>query len=231
MTEALRLSQLEFGWQGQGPLLRIDELRLDRGESVLLRGASGSGKSTLLGLIGGVLLPQRGEVMVCGQSFGQLRASRRDRFRAEHIGLIFQLFNLLPYLDVISNVLLPLRFAPARRARAGAGPTERLERARQLLNRLGLEQALWNRPAGALSIGQQQRVAAARALIGAPELILADEPTSALDTDNRDRFLELLLEQARADGSAVLLVSHDPTLAPHFERRLEMAALRVGLPA
>jgi putative ABC transport system ATP-binding protein len=231
MTEALRLSQLEFGWRGQAPLLRIDSLHLNRGESVLLRGASGSGKSTLLGLIGGVLLPQRGVVTVCGQSFSELPSRRRDRFRAEHIGLIFQLFNLLPYLDVVSNVLLPLRFAPARCTRAGASPAQRLQRARELLDRLGLEPGLCDRPAGELSIGQQQRVAAARALIGAPELILADEPTSALDTDNRDRFLELLLEQARADNSAVLLVSHDPTLAPHFQRQLEMADLRAEVSA
>jgi putative ABC transport system ATP-binding protein len=231
MTEALRLSQLQFGWRDQAPLLRIDKLQLNRGENVLLRGPSGSGKSTLLGLIGGVLLPQRGDVQVCGQSLSQLPARRRDRFRAEHIGLIFQLFNLLPYLDVVNNVLLPLRFAPSRCARAGSGPSERVQRAHALLDRLGLAQALWQRPAGELSIGQQQRVAAARALIGAPTLILADEPTSALDTDNRDRFLELLLEQARDDGSAVLLVSHDPTLAAHFERQLEMADLRAEVSA
>ena len=224
-TAALRIDSLRFGWTPGTCLLNIPELVLNRNESLLLSGSSGSGKSTLLNLIGGVLTPDRGQISICGSDTAALGARQRDRFRSEHLGIIFQQFNLLPYLSVIDNVLLPLRFAPERRGNSGTTAAERRSRAQELLAALGLEHAAWSAPAYRLSVGQQQRTAAARALIGAPPLILADEPTSALDPDNRDRFIELLLAQAATAGSSVLLVSHDPSLIAQFDRSLALEQL------
>lgn len=141
----------------------------------------------------------------------------RDRFRAENIGVIFQQFNLLPYASVRDNIQLPLRFAPARRARAPK------DAARDLTKALGLPPEVLSKPAGQLSVGQQQRVAVARALIGQPGLIVADEPTSALDASTQDRFLELLFEQLHASGAALLMVSHDERLATRFDRTVALA--------
>ena len=229
MTEAacadvLALRQLRFAWPGTAQdALRIDSLGIGRGERVMLRGESGCGKSTLLSLAAGVLLPQAGEVQLLGQDWRSLPAGLRDRRRADHIGYIFQQFNLLPYLSVLENVLLPCRFSRSRLERAG-GPRS-ADTARELLDALHLDAALWRRPAGRLSVGQQQRVAAARALIGRPALVIADEPTSALDEARRDAFMAMLLAQCDAAGSALLFVSHDARLAAHFDRVLELPQL------
>lgn len=213
---ALALDQLRFGWDPASTLLHIEQLSLQRGQTLLLSGPSGSGKSTLLNLIGGVLQPRSGSIIVAGQTLSSLGARKRDRFRAENLGIIFQQFNLLPFLSVVDNVLLPLQFAPQRRAASGSNPTQRRQRAEYLLDALGLQAEHWQRPSHRLSVGQQQRVAAARALIGAPALLLADEPTSALDPVNRDRFVDLLLAEAKSSACAVLMVSHDPALADRF---------------
>lgn len=215
----LQLQDLEFGWQN-GPHWRIPELRLERGESAFLEGSSGSGKSTLLALLAGLILARSGDLHILGQPMAQLSRQKRDRFRAEHIGIIFQQFNLVPYLSPIQNVLLGLAFARNRRRSLKHSPRAVAE---TLLAQLDLPEPLWHVPTPKLSVGQQQRVAAARALIGAPPLILADEPTSALDSNNRDRFLDLLLAQAAQHGSSVLFVSHDPALARPFSRHLSMA--------
>lgn len=225
----LSLRQLRFGWQAQRPVLDIDTLQLAPGESLFLRGPSGSGKSTLLNLIGGVLLPQFGTVILLGQDLAALSSAGRDRFRADHIGFVFQQFNLLPYLSALDNVLLACRFSRRRHARSGIGGAR--AQGRLLLERLGLAGDLIERPATSLSVGQQQRVAAARALIGAPELLIADEPTSALDSDARDGFLDLLFAECRRAGTALLFVSHDRALEARFERALDLAAInRVGAP-
>jgi putative ABC transport system ATP-binding protein len=139
------------------------------------------------------------------------------------MGVIFQQFNLVPYLNPLDNVLLPCRLSPKRRSRAQPSPEEQ---AKSLLNALGIADEHWRRPVTRLSVGQQQRVAAARALIGTPELILADEPTSALDTDNRDRFIELLLQLAAKQQSSVVFVSHDQSLAGRFDHRIALEATR-----
>ncbi len=208
----------------------MPSFRLEAGERVFLRGPSGSGKSTLLGLIAGVLAPQQGSVRVLGEDMTALSASRRDRLRADHVGVIFQMFNLVPYLSATGNVLLPLRFSPARRKAAGSDAEGE---ARRLLARLGLEdERLLARRVSDLSVGQQQRVAAARALIGAPDLIIADEPTSALDADARDRFIALLSEEVTRSGASLLFVSHDASLAPLFTRAVDLAAInRAGVSA
>ena len=227
MSQALiELSDLGFAWPGQAELLDIPAFTLQRGESLFLKGPSGSGKTTLLGLLGGVQKPQRGHIQVLDQNLSQLSAGARDRFRVDHTGYIFQQFNLLPFLSVRENVQLPCHFSRlrAQRARQRHGSVDQATAI--LLAHLGLDQPdLLERRADALSIGQQQRVAAARALIGQPELVIADEPTSALDADARAAFLQLLFAECREAGSSLLFVSHDQSLAPRFDRSLSLAEL------
>jgi len=220
-TPAIELHHLTFAWPGGRNLLHIDRLVLERGERVFLSGPSGSGKSTLLGLVGGVLRPHSGTVRVLGTSLDSLPARRVDRFRGDHIGFVFQSFNLLPYLSVTANVMLPLQFSPVRRERlAGARPEDE---ALRLVRALGLENAdIQERPVHQLSIGQQQRVAAARALIGRPELLVADEPTSSLDADTRSDFLRLLMSECAQFGTSVLFVSHDRVLSDRFDRAVAL---------
>jgi putative ABC transport system ATP-binding protein len=216
---AIDLEEVKFRWPGGPALLNIARLQVPRGERVFLRGPSGSGKSTLLGLIGGVLAPDAGTVRVLGQSLGDMSAGARDQFRGAHVGFVFQMFNLIPYLSVRENVLLALRFSPARAARVSNGAAE----AQRHQAALGLDHAaLIDRPVTRLSIGQQQRVAAARALMGQPEILVADEPTSALDHEARQAFLQLLLGECAAHGITLLFVSHDPTLGASFDRQLSL---------
>lgn len=213
------LADVLFRWRAAAaPVIDIAAFSLAAGERVFLHGPSGSGKSTLLALIGGVVIPERGRVAVQGSDLAAMSPAARDRHRAEHLGFIFQMFNLIPYLSARDNILLPCRFSPRRRERiAGGGSTPQAEAAR-LAAHLDLAPALLARPAAELSVGQQQRVAAARALIGNPDLVIADEPTSALDTDRQRGFLDLLLGESAAAGAAVLFVSHDARLAGAFDR-------------
>jgi putative ABC transport system ATP-binding protein len=221
---ALDVRGLRFRWPGApADTLQIDALQLGAGEQVFLRGPSGCGKSTLLGLCAGVLLPGAGQVALLGRDWQTLGAAARDRHRADHLGYIFQQFNLLPYLSVLDNVRLPLRFSAVRARRAGAADAE------ALLDRTGLPRALWTARADRLSVGQQQRVAAARALIGAPGVVIADEPTSALDEDLREAFMALLLDSCSAAGSALLFVSHDARLAERFHRVVDLPAINLAL--
>jgi len=218
-ASAVAFSNVRFTWPGRARFtLAIDRFELARGERLLLLGPSGSGKSTFLSLLAGIVAPDAGEVRVLGTGLGTLGGAARDRFRAEHFGIIFQMFNLLPYGSLIDNVTLPLAFAPERRSRVkseGDPP----DVARRLLVSLGLDEDLIERATTAeLSVGQQQRVAAARALIGAPQIIVADEPTSALDRDAQEAFIDLLFRQAARARASVVMVSHDPTLAPYFDR-------------
>ena len=227
---AIEVEAVRFGWPGGRHLLRIDRLAIASGERVFLKGPSGSGKSTLLGLIGGVLTPESGTVSLLGTHLDRLDASGRDRFRGEHIGFIFQMFNLIPYLSVRENVLLPLQFSTARRKRLEGAPSA--GEAVRLLRALGLAaNELLERPVTQLSIGQQQRVAAARALIGRPGIVIADEPTSALDSDTRAGFVELLMNECGACGATLLFVSHDSSLSVHFDRSLSMSDINRAGPA
>ena len=220
VVPTLQLQDLRYRWPGaSGDTLAINTLLLQPGDSVFLRGPSGCGKSTLLSLAAGVLLAGAGSVQLLGRDWASLGASARDRHRADHLGYIFQQFNLLPYLSVLDNVRLPLRFSPRRAGRAADGDAERL------LARSGLPRTLWQQPAARLSVGQQQRVAAARALIGRPELVIADEPTSALDEPLREAFMDLLLQHCAEAGSALLFVSHDTRLAGRFQRQIDLPAI------
>ncbi|KPF48015.1 methionine ABC transporter ATP-binding protein [beta proteobacterium AAP121] len=219
----LRLQGVCYAWPGAAAdCLDIKALHIAAGRTVFLHGPSGCGKSTLLGLMAGVLVARTGQIELLGQDWAALPGGRRDARRVDHVGVIFQQFNLLPYLTVLDNVLLPTRFSKARAARCSTGP---VAAARSLLERVGLPEPLWARRAGALSVGQQQRVAAARALVGAPELVIADEPTSALDAARRDDFMALLMDACAAAGSTLVFVSHDERLARRFDERLSLPEL------
>lgn len=218
---AIEIENLAFAWPHRAPLIRIDALRVARGERVFLMGPSGSGKSTLLGLIGGVLIPTAGSVRLIGTALNELNAGARDLFRGNHVGFVFQMFNLIPYLSVRENALLPFEFSPERRRTIARVDRER--EVLRLLSALGLVgPGMLDRPVTELSIGQQQRVAAVRALIGRPDILVADEPTSALDADTREEFLNLLMQECSASGTTLLFVSHDSSLAAHFDRTLSM---------
>ncbi len=218
----VELEQVTFRWRaGDAPLLEIDALRVAPGERVFIEGPSGSGKSTLLSLLAGVVVPERGSVRVGAERLEAMGGAARDRYRADHVGYIFQLFNLIPYLSMVENVTLPCRFSARREARASERGGSARGEALRLLEHLGMgEPARAARPVTELSVGQQQRVAAARALIGGPELVIADEPTSSLDAAHRAAFLELLFRECAAAGSALVFVSHDRSLAALFERTL-----------
>ena len=219
----LEIRDLHYAWPGAGgECLAIERLDIAAGRAVFLHGPSGCGKSTLLGLMAGVLVAREGTVELLGQDWAALPGGRRDARRVDHVGVIFQQFNLLPYLTVLDNVLLPTRFSALRASRCEGGP---VAAAHALLQRVGLPEALWARRADALSVGQQQRVAAARALIGGPELVIADEPTSALDAARRDDFMALLMDACHRAGSTLVFVSHDERLAERFDERLSLPFL------
>ncbi|MDO8267829.1 MAG: ABC transporter ATP-binding protein [Moraxellaceae bacterium] len=218
----VEIADLRFAWGKNPELLHIPAFTLNAGERVFLHGPSGTGKSTLLALLAGVLLPSQGTIRLDGEDVAHMSASRRDAWRADHLGFVFQQFNLLPWLSVMDNVLLPLRFSTARRSRLDGSPAEEAGR---LLTDLKLPSSLWSQPASSLSIGQQQRVAVARALIGRPPLVIADEPTSALDTDTQLAFLDLLFSECKQHGTAVLFVSHDLRLSVRFDRAVALAEI------
>ncbi|MBK7905732.1 MAG: ATP-binding cassette domain-containing protein [Gemmatimonadetes bacterium] len=216
---AVALHDVRFAYRGGRDVIDIPALEVGRGERLFLHGPSGSGKTTLLGLLAGVLAPRSGTITVLGTAVSTLSSGARDRFRAEHLGYVFQMFNLIPYLSVRDNITLPCKLSAARRARLrGTAPETE---ANTLAARLEIA-GLLDEPVTALSVGQQQRVAVARALIGAPEVVVCDEPTSALDADRRDRFLELLFARCEEAGSALVFVSHDLGLASRFARTVEL---------
>ena len=217
----IQVAGLEFAWPGtRQPVLHIPSFSLKPAERLFLHGPSGSGKSTFLSLLTGIHLPQAGSISILGQNLAALSGGGRDQFRASHLGYVFQQFNLLPYLSVIDNVMLPCRFSRLRRERANDVRAQALH----LLERLDLL-TVRNKPSTALSVGQQQRVALARALIGSPEILIADEPTSALDAERRNAFIELLFECAEENETAVLLASHDQHLATAFDRSISLAEI------
>ena len=217
------INGLRFAWsKSKSLVLDIEHFSVKRGEMLFIMGESGIGKSTLLGIITGILVPQEGEVMILGQGISDLQGYKRDSFRADNIGYIFQMFNLIPYLSVIENVKLPCQFSSLKKARALQQSSSLDEGALRLLTHLNLKgDGLLNKPVVELSVGQQQRVAAARALIGRPELLIADEPTSSLDSAHRESFLRLLFDECSRSGSTLVFVSHDAGLTPLFDRVAE----------
>ncbi|XCN74696.1 MAG: ABC transporter ATP-binding protein [Candidatus Electrothrix aestuarii] len=221
------LRDLRFTWPKRtAPVLDIEKLQAERGEQLFLMGPSGSGKTTLLGILGGIIRPQQGKVAVLGENIASLGRAAGDRFRADHIGFIFQMFNLIPYLSVIENVTLPCHFSRSRKETALRQSPDLGKEALRLLGHLRLDDpTLINKPVVELSVGQQQRVAAARALIGSPELLIADEPTSSLDSDHREAFIRLLFEECALAGTTLIFVSHDTSLAGLFHRTVKLQEL------
>ena len=189
----------------------------------MLLGESGSGKTTLLSLICGFLTPLSGKIQLNEKLINDLSATKRDQYRSDNIGIIFQQFNLLPYANVIDNILLPLYFSKLR----SANISNQRETAISICKSLRLPEDVVNMKASELSVGQQQRVAVARALIGNPPLVIADEPTSSLDTDAQNLFLDLMFSQVASSNSTLLMVSHDKSLSSKFDRVIDMKNVSV----
>ncbi|MBI4569585.1 MAG: ABC transporter ATP-binding protein [Planctomycetes bacterium] len=205
----------EAAGAGRVAVVDIERFSVARGDQVALVGRSGSGKSTLLNLIAGILRPDEGTILIGETEITALGESGRDRFRADHVGYVFQSFNLLQAFTALENVMLGQMFA-----RRGANTG----RAREALARVGLSDRVAHRPRE-MSVGQQQRVSVARALVNRPELILADEPTASLDEANSAQVIDLLKEVCAESGATLLLVTHEPWVVERFAARVELARL------
>jgi len=216
-ADAVTVEQLRFSYRGGPAVLDIPHWSVPAGGRVFLRGPSGCGKSTLLNLLAGILVAPAGRLELLGQPLAALGGRRRDRFRARHVGVVFQQFNLIPYLSVLDNIRLAAHF--------GNSAGDVLGRARELMAQLRLGENILSRRAAELSVGQQQRVAIARALINGPQLLLVDEPTSALDTEARDAFVQLLMRSCERERRTLIFVSHDSALAGHFPLVADMREL------
>ncbi|MGV8835061.1 ABC transporter ATP-binding protein [Cellvibrio sp.] len=216
---AIAFESVQYAWGKQdSPFLVIDDLRIAAGEKLFLYGASGSGKSTLLNLMAGVLLPRAGSIHLLGTDITRLSNRQRDQFRAQHMGIIFQQFNLIPYLNGVDNLRMRIEFLPRDQQQVAIAQIP------LLLERLGIPYVA-QQQAHQLSVGQQQRVALARALLGGPRIVIADEPTSALDADLREEFMGLLFELLD-EKTSLVFVSHDQQLRSRFDRTLDMQAFR-----
>ena len=221
MDSVVKLEGVTFSYNDKHPLVDIPALEIKEGEKLFIQGSSGSGKSTLLKLVAGLLQPHRGDILVLGRNMTGLSPGERDRLRADHIGFIFQEFNLIPYLTVYENILLALKASPRRYSRIRRRPASEIY---SMARHLNIEKHL-KKSVKKLSIGQQQRTAVARALIGSPEIVIADEPTSALDEYNTDRFMELLMKEHREEPFSLIFVGHDKRLATWFDRRVSLGEL------
>jgi putative ABC transport system ATP-binding protein len=216
----VKIESLKFKYPSSKEwILDIPNFSIQPGEKIFLYGPSGCGKTTFLEVLAGINVPVEGSVTILNQDITKMTPAQRDQFRADFMGYIFQSFNLIPYLNVLENITLPLYFSPKKRNQVSIQNEKKLTH--EISTLLGLHHLL-ERPVTELSIGQQQRVAAARAIIGQPSLILADEPTSALDYNHREKFIKLLFELCSQYQTSVLFVSHDRTLEPLFDRSLAL---------
>jgi putative ABC transport system ATP-binding protein len=223
MSQLIEVKNLKYRYpSATHDTLQIPDFRVSKGEKVFLYGPSGSGKTTLLEVLAGILKVEHGEVKILGQDLVGMSEKGRDHFRAEHLGYIFQSFNLIPYLSVQENIELPIHLSRNRCKRLQGEDAESVMR--HLCARLGII-TLLEKNVTELSVGQQQRVAVARALFGRPEFILADEPTSSLDMDHRERFLELMFELCEQFGTTVLFVSHDRNIQHLFSRSISLDSI------
>ena len=210
----ISIQDLKFAYQA--PVLDIEKFEMQSSEKTFLQGPSGSGKSTLLNLVSGVTQIQEGEIRIDGSDFSTLSSSKRDKIRGAKIGYIFQNFNLIPYLSVKENIELPCTLSQRKPIKQTLE-----EESNYLIESLGLTPQK-NQKVFQLSLGQQQRVAAARALMGAPKLIIADEPTSSLDYDRAQDFMDLLFGLIEKNKLALLFVSHDDRLKDRFDRAVNL---------
>ncbi len=218
---AVDIKNLSFAYPGQSPVLKIDSLSIEKGSRIFLYGPSGCGKTTFLNLISGVLSCSQGEVNILGKNLKNMHSGQKDFFRGSHLGYIFQSFNLIPYLSAYENIMLPIKVNSERRKRIEGNPREKATQLAQELNIIDLLE----KRVTELSIGQQQRVAAARALLGRPSLLVADEPTSALDSQNTKEFMSLLMKEWEKEKWTLIFVSHDERLKSYFERSLSLPDL------
>jgi putative ABC transport system ATP-binding protein len=207
----LSTNQLQFEYP-DGKSFVFPDFQCSKGETLLITGKSGSGKTTLLHLLAGILQPSKGTVWIDGTEMVKLRGSALDRFRSQQIGLVYQKPHFVASLSVLDNLLLPTFFGKTKRAH---------EHLKALAEQLGIEHTLPKKPAQ-LSLGEQQRVGIARALVNTPPILLADEPTSALDDENGGRVFELLQEQALKNGASLLIVTHDNRLKSRVQRQIQI---------
>ena len=214
----IRVRNLCFRYGHGDFCLQVDDLSVAAGERVGWTGSSGCGKTTLLHLLAGIIRPSQGSVQTCGQELNRLSDRERRDFRVSRVGLVFQDFALLDYLSVLDNVLLPYRINRSLRVDA----TVR-ERARDLVDTVGLGDLLQRRPTE-LSQGERQRVAVCRALIADPAVVLADEPVANLDPDNAARVLDSLDDYARLKGATLIVVTHDHSILPRFDRHIDVSS-------
>ena len=208
----LKTLGLEYHYR-DGKKIIFPEIEVERGERLLIRGFSGCGKTTLLSLIAGALKLQNGDINFDGNEYSKMSSLLLDKFRADHIGYIFQTLNLIPFLSVSENIALGIKFSKSRKSKVNDFNQEIV----RLVSSLGLGKEVLKTPVNRLSVGQQQRVAVARALLGKPDLILADEPTSALDSGTTKKFLNEVMETFDSTRQAIIMVSHDTSIAPYFD--------------
>ena len=220
---AITIQNVQYSYPShpKRPVLNIPSWSVAEGEKTFLYGPSGCGKSTLLSALSG-LIKTTGSLTVLGQSLTEMSTNQRDEFRAQNIGFVFQQFNLISYLNAIDNIKLAGSFGHRHR-----GDTIDQE-IKSLLANLNIARAEWGEPANNLSIGQQQRIAIARALINKPQLLIADEPTSSLDHVNRDAFMTLLMNIVDEHKMTLLLVSHDMSLSNHFNRVVSLNEINLA---
>ena len=215
----VKIESLRFQWSKNNNFkIFVPKLEVGRGKKVLFLGESGSGKTTLLSLICGFLEPLSGSISINDKIISDLTSTNKDAYRSDNIGIIFQQFNLLPYANVIDNIILPLYFSKQRSKKV----ENKINAAMNLCDQLRLPESILNQKASNLSVGQQQRVAVARALIGSPSIIVADEPTSSLDTEAQELFLDLMFDQISKNSSTLLMVSHDKSLTNYFDQVIDI---------
>ena len=208
----LKATGLKYRYQ-YGNTIQFPEIEIERGQRLLINGLSGCGKTTLLSLIAGTLKLQDGDITFDKHEYSKMSSILLDKFRADHIGYIFQTLNLIPFLSVSENIALGIKFSSTRKSKVNDLSQEVV----RLITSLGLEEEILNTPIDHLSVGQQQRAAVARALLGMPDLILADEPTSALDNDTTTKFLHEVMNTFDPSHQAIIMVSHDLSIASYFD--------------